>query len=1354
MAMSEVEVSLGSDARSRRTRDPEIQYPASLGQQRFWVLDRLDAGNAALNVAVRWRLEGELSASLIETAFRLILARHEVLRTFFVEADGEPIQHVRQSVPFHVPSIDLTALPESDALAECDRIAQAEARTPFNLGMAPLLRVTHVRIRGDVGILLVTAHHTVCDGWSIGLLASEMGEICAASQSGRPPALPELPVTYGEYSCWQKQYIAEGGLDDDVRFWSQALDGTAYFELPTDFPRRTVQPVSLIRSVLLDRCLTDNLAAIARRHGCTMFMAALAGLFTLLHRYTGATDIALGTQVAGRSHVEVESLVGLFINTLVLRAQLADDPKFAALLAHIRGGVADALEHEGMPLEKVIETLKPRRYPGHNAVFSVNFIFQRSFIKNADYGKFRLVDLPSYSAGAMYDLNFFMVERPEGWRASCEYNSTLYEEQTIDRLLRHFVNILGAVAADPSLRISQIPIIDEAERFHLLFGCNQTAAGFPRHLSLPRLFEEQAVRTPTATAIVDGGRSLSYEQVARSSDMLAKELIRRGIGSGARVGVFVKRSADLAVVPLAIMKSGAAYVPLDPSYPVDRLKQIVEQSGLSLIVAQSVVLPSPITEMAPTIVIDKLPAGARGTSVAVLPAISPDDTAYVIFTSGSTGRPKGVQIPHRALTNFFWSMRAKPGFTAQDTIVAVTTICFDIAVLELFLPLTVGARTVIASDQEVRDGRLLLSLLQRARARVLQATPATWQMLLEAGWQGDPPLRMLCGGEAMPRHLADQLLIRGRELWNMYGPTETTIWSSVYQVTVDDAAVPIGPPIANTQFYVVDRHDEPVPQGAAGELLIGGDGVAIGYWNMPEATRERFVPDKFRNLAGERLYRTGDVVRMRRDGEWQFLGRADDQVKIRGFRIELGEIEAALLQHSDIRHAVAIVGEGASREPAIFAYVELAGVAPTRRDEIIGELRSQLMQSLPGYMRPAAITALEAVPRLPNGKIDRKALPRSLPSGPVDGDRPQPLNEVERRLAEIWCAVLGLDAIADETADFFDLGGHSLLAARLLARVEAAFGRRISLSALFDAPSFAAFAKLLQSPDHREFDFRQIARFQPRSRKRGIFAVNNTGIYLTLSRRLGEKLPLTALQLFDPSFPRGALPASIGEIAGRYVELVRRVQPSGPYAFLGWCNGGVLAFEIARQLSEAGERVSHVIVIDTWVPGYLTSLGRLRSKLADYTYRWNLVVADWAEVRAGRKALLDFLADRNVLSGFFRRRKAANVVTDPEYIAAERYDRWLVEYLDQLLQSYRPKTFVGRMTVIRSSREPSGRFLDPKLGWGAFAAAGVDLVNIPGDHYSVFQDPGASIMAQYIEAAVANDLCNEQLDEPAVAGGF
>jgi amino acid adenylation domain-containing protein len=1305
------------------------RFPTTLAQQRFWVLDRLDPGNPALNVAVRWRLEGELSVAVIEQAFKFIIARHAPLRTAFIEADGEPVQVVHPSVYFRAPSVDLTVLADEDAQAECERIGRAEARRSFDLAIAPLIRVTHVQVRPDAAILLVTTHHSVCDGWSIGLIARELGAICEALRAGKSPDLAELPLSYGDFACWQREFVAAEGLRKEVEFWSRRLDGMGYFELESDHPRRSAQPTAgSIRSVLLDRRLSDALGAVAREHGCTLFMVVLASLLSLLHRYTGAEDIILGTQVAGREFVEVENLVGLFINTIVLRTDVSGDPTFADLLGRVRTVVADALEHEAIPLEKIIEVLKPKRYPGYNAVLSTNFIFQRSFVDNADYGKFRLIDIPSYSAGAMYDLNFFMVERPEGWRASCEFNTALYDATTVDRLLRHFCNVLAAVVADPSLRVSRIPVLDEAERRQLLFARNPVAAEYPRQLTLPQLFNRQARQTPEATAIVDGARRLSYQEVEQRSNALAARLLG-DVGPGARIGVFVRRSANLVIAPLAVMKAGSAYVPLDPAYPAGRLAQIIEQSDMAAIIADSSEPALPDTSK-PVITIEEEIDDGDSDS---LPVPLPDDTAYIMFTSGSTGQPKGVQIPHGALTNFLCAMRDRPGFGAEDSIVALTTICFDISILELFLPLTVGAAVVIADEETTRDGRLLLSLIQRSGVRVLQATPTTWRLLLDAGWDGSPRLRMLSGGEPLPTDLARQLLARGPELWNMYGPTETTIWSAAQRIGAD-ATVTIGAPIANTQFYVVDRYDEPVPEGAVGELLIGGDGVAAGYWEMPEMTRERFIPDKFRNLPGKRLYRTGDMVRMRRDGAWEFLGRRDSQVKIRGYRIELSEVEAVLLRHADVRNAVAVVGEGASDEPAIFAYAELSGGGMERHERVVDELRSLIAYALPAYMRPAALVAVETIPRLPNGKIDRKALHRSIPKPSRPDPKPQPASEIESRLRDVWCSVLGVETVEDSD-DFFDLGGHSLVAARLLARVETAFGCRINLSALFDAPSFGAFKKLVEVREHREFDFRQVVRFQPRSEASGIFAINNTGIYLTLSRRLTGALPLTALQLFDPAFPTGPLPTTLEEIAHQYIELLQRLQPTGPYAFLGWCNGGVLAFEIARQLQEAGHIVSRVMVVDTWLPGYSRSQGRLRSWLANWSYRSKLVLTDWSEVRAGRKALRTFLADRKTLRRLLLIPKSEDAA-DHTFAAAEQYDRWLVTYLNRVIEAYRPRRFDGNMTVFRSAQEPAGLFLDPKLGWDGYASRGVDLVVVPGDHYTAFQGPGVSVMARHIEATV------------------
>jgi amino acid adenylation domain-containing protein len=1160
-----------------------VRYPTSLSQRRFWILDKLEPGSPALNVAVRWRIEGSLPIELIEKAVALIVDRHETLRTWFIESDGEPFQVAEPEVSLRVHSIDLSARPEADALAECDRIARVEATKPFNLAIAPLIRVTHVRMRPDLAIVLVTAHHAVCDGWSIGLLAREMGAICAALQAGRHPDVPALQITYGDYAAWQREVVLEDGLAPEIAYWSRTLEGLEFFELPADFPRRRAPGSSgAIESLLLDRALTDRLGAVAHQRGCTLFMLAYSALVTLLHRYTGATDIAVGTQVVGRYQVETEALIGLFINTLVLRADLTGGPTFAEVLDRSRGVIMEALEHEAMPLEKVIEVLGLTRQQGDGSLFSVNFIFQRTFIENADYGKFKLVDLPSWSAGALHELNFFMVERPEGWRLSCEFNTGLYLQASIERLLRHLVNILSAIAVEPVLPIAAIPILDASERHRLVVESNQTATEYSRDVPLPELIARQTAKTPDAIAVVAGAQSLTYRALEQRTDALAQRLLSLGYGPNARIGVFVNRTADLLIAPLAILKAGSAYVPLDPTYPPARLTQIIEQSRLAAIVTQSELVPAPLRSV-PIVAMGNSSRPTEGADASPLPLIQPEDTAYVIFTSGSTGRPKGVQIAHGALSNFLCAMRDAPGFSARDTIAAVTTICFDIAALELFLPLTVGAKVVIADEEETKDGVRLASLLKRVDATVLQATPATWELLIGAGWRGDPKLRMLCGGEALPRHLADRLLERSPELWNMYGPTETTIWSSVRRITSGADPILIGPPIANTQFYVADGNDTLVPEGAVGELLIGGDGVAIGYWDMPELTRERFPADWFRGTPGAKLYRTGDLVRMRQDGGFEYLGRKDQQIKLRGFRIELGEIESVLSRHVAVRRAVAAVSESALGESAISAYVELHGSASARREQIVEALRAEVRAMLPAYMRPQNIVVLDAIPLLPNGKIDRKALPAADSQKQQDRTRLQPLDDFEARLAKIWCEILGVESI-DPSADFFDLGGHSLLAARLLARVEAATGRRVGLSSLFDSSGFKAFANLVRSTNPRDFDFRQVVRMGARQAERSIFAINNTGIFLKLSRRLNEDLSIAALQLFDPRIQRENVPTSVEEIAEEYARLIREVQPVGPYALLGWCNGGMMAFETARRLEAAGELVSCVFMIDAWVP--------------------------------------------------------------------------------------------------------------------------------------------------------------------------
>ncbi len=1316
-----------------------FKYSCSAAQRRFWVLDQLNQHNPALNVAVRWKLEGAVSHHHLEVAFRMIIARHQVLRTWFSPVEGEPLQVIEPWMELKIPVVDLRELPEPLRTAESERLARREAGASFDLATLPLIRVTHLRLRDAESMLLLTAHHIICDGWSIGIMAREMGAICLALKNGQTPKLEPLKQSYAAYWSRPRSALPDADVGAELEYWGALLRGVRQFEIQPDHPRPAVQTAnSDIRSLLIERTLTDAMLKLSRQHYCTLFTLSFAAFLTLLHRYTGETDIAVGTQFAGRDEVELEDMVGPFINSLLLRNDLSGSPTFLEVLDRVRERVIEAYEHRRLPLERLLEIVKPRRDSSRNALFSVNFIFQRSFISDEDYGDFRLVDMPSCPAGAIYDLNIFMVGRPEGWRVACEYNTDLFDAETIEGLLGHFRKLLHSIVADPHRPIALLPILGDAERAYLVTECNRTDALYPRHLTLPALFQSQAVRTPDAAALLCGGRHMSYGELDRASNRLAHCLLSQGIRPGSRVGVYLERSCDLVIALMAILKAGSAYIPLDPTYPMERIAHILENARPAALLTRSMLrrnLPDgPIGLMileTDALAIDAFPAD----SLAAMPA--PGDVAYLIYTSGSTGMPKGVQVQHHSLANLLWAMLQYPGLAAADTLLSVTTISFDIAALEIFLPLIVGARLSLAREDEVADGRKLQELLEAQSVSVLQGTPATWRLLLESGWKPGPLFKMLCGGEALQRKLADALLEGGGELWNMYGPTETTIWSSALRVQGRAGAVPLGPPIANTGFYVLDQRKELVPIGVPGELYIGGEGVALGYHDLPDITRERFIASPFCDTPGARLYRTGDMVRRRRDGCFDYLGRSDQQIKLRGFRIELGEIESVLQRHPNVAEAAATVGHDTAGEPAMWAYVVPRDIASAPSHELIGALRSDMKKTLPAYMHPSSIAVVDALPRTPNGKIDRQALPRPAQAA-VDPGSSAPLSVVEQKLERIWCSILGLSSVGRDT-DFVDLGGHSLLAARLLAHIESEFDRKLSLAALFKAPTIAEQAKLLGRGEQREYDFRQVIRLQANGSKPPLIAINNTGVYYyKLSRHLGPGQPLIALQLFDPRLRREPLAQSFEQIAAGYVQLIREYQPVGPYQLMGWCLGGALAFEVARQLTAQKQEVSMLTLFDTWAPGYRKRLPAILAFLADYSYRWQLILADWTRVASRHGGIKEFLAHRTLIRrvrswlGIGDATVRGHAANDAGEQEDERYDQWLLGYLEESVGAYIPGVFTGNITLICSSREPRGLFLDRRMGWGKLCSGTVDVAIVEGDHFTMFQDPGVTQIARHL----------------------
>ncbi len=1322
---------LDRDHEAATETDAAFECVCSAAQERFWILEKLSPGNAVLNVAVRWRVEGRLVAELAEQAFQAMIRRHETLRTAIIEAPNGLIQRVLPDVPFRLAVVDLLALPEGERERMALSLGAREAATPFVLDEPPLLRATLLRLSETRSILLVTAHHIVCDGWSIGILARDFGETYAALRAGRAAAaLPELPIQYADYTLWRAEtddpVAAARGLD----YWARQLAGMRHFEVPPDHPRPPIQTANgAIMSQMLPRDLARAAFELGRGHGATPFMTALAALLTVLHRYTGETEIGIGTQIAGRDQLELVDLVGLFINTVVLRADLHGDPSFAELLARTTAMVADALAHQSVPIEKVIEALKPPRDLSRNALFSVNFIFQRSFVANAAYGDIALIDLPSQSAGALYDLNFFMVERPEGWRVSCEYNTDLFLPETVTSLLQGYVTLLGAIPMMPHAPLAALPVIDADASHLLLKGWNDTRRNYPR-VTVLDLFAEQAERTPDADAIVSGKGAITYRALQRRAAGVAALLSRR-VAPGGLIGLCCDRSPDMVVALLGILGAGCAYVPLDPAYPAARLRHAVEDSGLALVLTE----PAHAALFdAMSVAILVLPGSADEVAAPPLPGTG--DIAYVIYTSGSTGRPKGVEIRHSSLANLLLSMRERPGLSAADTLVAVTSLSFDIAALELFLPLICGARLVIANPAQASDGAALKALLSARGVTVMQATPSTWQMLLEAGWKPGPHLKMLCGGEALPRRLADRLLAGGGTLWNMYGPTETTIWSAAAQVTPGAAPVPIGPPIANTQFHVLDAHGALAMPGARGELYVGGAGLALGYRNNVALTAERFVRHPLAAPPESRLYRTGDIVRRRFDGSIEFLGRTDHQVKLRGFRIELGDVEAAITGLPGVRDCVAQVRPDPVGEPHLVAWLVPDSTTGMAGDALIATVTKRLAGVLPGYMVPSAMVTIDALPLTPNGKIDRGALvtPERRPVPAAPGLTAA--TAAEQHLAAIWREVLGVDEVGLDD-NFFDLGGHSLLAARMLSRLAGEFGRPVSLTGLFQAPTLRELARLVPPPEPRAGD-PQVVMVQPNGARPPIFAINNTSIFHHLSRNLGPDQPFIAVQAFDADLDEAADRRSFEEIAAGYARTIRSLRPHGPYTLLGLCVAGKLAYEVARQLRAEGKRTPLLVLVDAWAPAYSKSLPPLRRWLAEASYaaqrqRYHLTQL---RERTLRENLAFYLERPVVLRARAWLARLGRRLGHTGMPGVVEKDLRFVKLLEAAAQRYVPPAFDGRVLLFYRTDQPQGRFLDPHLGWGRLARGGVQSVGVPGDHLGMFREPGAGIMAAHIKAAL------------------
>ena len=1012
---------------------PQADEPLSFSQQRMWIIDAL-VRTTAYNIPACVWLDGPLDVGHLQQAFDDVVMRHEPLRSVYV-LSKEPV--ARAILP--APRIDVVDVASDDvALAR----ATVLVREAFDLEHGPVLRLALLRVRPGRHLLVLCLHHVAGDNWSMGILFREVAARYGALVRRDPGELPPLPVRYADYARWQRGWLQGDLLEGQLAYWRHRLEGLAPLDLPTDRPRPPMQTFTgrtLVQPLPPD--LVARLERLSRDEGATLFMTMAAAFATLLHRYSGQDDIALAVPIANRTNAAVEHLVGTFVNTLVLRVDCGGRPSFRDLLRRVRTAALEAFAHQDVSFEVLVDQLSVQRDASRPPITGVLFNVLNTPMPHLEFEglawEATLVDRNA----AQFDISV-AVENTVLRSILVEYNSDLFDEATIRRLVGHYQQVLEAVLADPVVDVDRLAMVPRGEREQLA-AWNDTTAAYPRDAVLSRLVEARVETRPSAVAVAVAGDQLTFGELNARANRLARYLQRHDVGRGTVVGIALPRTPAMLVSLLAVQKAGATYLPLDPGFPVDRLAYMVADSGARVLLSERDIAEG--IEVPQGVLVLDLPSIGEALAVEspgnLDVSASPDDAAYIIYTSGSTGRPKGVAVSHGALVNFLWSMRREPGLAEDDVLAAVTTLSFDIAGLELYLPLLVGARIELVPREDAADGPALMARLASARATVMQATPATWRMLLEAGWEGSPGFRALCGGEALSRDLANALVPRVGELWNMYGPTETTIWSTCEQVQPD--SITIGRPIANTTVHVLDRAGQAAPIGIPGEICIGGDGVAIGYHGRPELTAERFIADP--TGAPGRVYRTGDLGRWRSDGRIECLGRLDQQVKIRGYRIEPGEIEALMATHPAIRAASVVAREAAPGDARLVAYVVYhAGDSPT-----VSELRRFLRKELPDYMIPAVVVPLDVLPLTANGKVDRKELPDPYRMAVRrDAAQEPPAEGAERELADVWQEVLQVPSIGAED-NFFELGGHSLLALRATALFERRTGVRLDPRTFF-----------------------------------------------------------------------------------------------------------------------------------------------------------------------------------------------------------------------------------------------------------------------------------------------------------------
>ena len=1304
------------------------QADLSFSQESLWFLQQLDPDNIAYNLNYLIKFTGGIDKTSLERALNELVHRHEPFRTVYPNQGGKPVQIIQPFEPFSLPVVDYSGLSEDEQQQAILQYVSDHGDKPFDLQRGPLIRFALLQQANNEGTLFFCNHHIGSDAWSRQVITSELTQLYDTFRNGKEPDLPRLPVQYSDYALWQREWLSGETLGAYLEHWKNVLTGNLpTLEIPTKRPRPVIQSFRGGRTHFkLPQSLSSRMKDFCLRERMTSFHLFLAAYALLLMRYTGQEDIIIGCPFANRPRPELDGLVGLFVNTLPIRLNLQGNPSVRNFLEQVRTVMLDAFAWQAAPFEALVSEISPDRDLSRTPVFQVvinmrNVPGRQVSGEGLEMEKFLRVNAPS-----PFDLSMEFDEIRDGTLdASLQYNVDLIDENTILHMIAHYQNLLGELITKIDRPLVDLEMLMPSERQRIVNGWNDTGKDIPQ-VCIHDLITEQAEKNPKGLAIVCNEKSLTFSELENKSNQLAHYLRANGVVAEARVGIYLPRSEITVVTLLAILKAGGAYVPLDLTYPTERTAYMVEDSLPSAIVTLSH-LCNQLPDRFKKICLDTESGAINGYEGGRLTSITDNDSlAYVIYTSGSTGRPKGVMNVHKGIVNFLLHMSQKYQLNDADRVIQLTSISFDLSVLDILGTLTYGGTTFIMDDNNMRDPNHIVTAIEDYRATVVSCVPTMIRALSEsalAGKKKNNSLRMIISaGEVLldaDVKLARKAFGESIKMVNIYAPSECSVSQTDYDVPAELPnqlqVVPLGKPIRNARIYILDDYFHPVPVGAKGEIYIGGMGVGRGYWNQLELTKEKFLPDPF--CLGGTMYRTGDIARQLPDGTICFLGRSDFQVKIRGYRVEMGEIEAVIRKYPGIKEAAVMLWRQDGPE-TLAAYITLF---EGHIEAITNKLQTYLAERLPFYMLPSAITILKEMPLTPNQKIDRRALPH--PESKVVSDHfMAPRNDVEKRLVSIWKETLGVDRVGVQD-NFFELGGHSLMAVRLFAKIQEKFGKSLPLMLLFQEGTVEAIAKVLSS-EEKTTSMTGIVPIQPKGSKLPLFIIS-AGLYMrVLALTLDPERPVYGL---DP-VENGKLTyrVSVQETAKIYYKNLVDFYPQGPYMLLGHSAYGYYALELARLLIQRGCEVAFFGLLDTFPPGY-----KRQARLVDRM-----------------KIHLDNLQDKS-LKGVVRYAWQSNkrfskrfwIRTGLKTKIIKHYEKkeQTQEVKDLLRSTYKPEPFEGRVTIFSATHRPWFMRWDPLEPWANFLTSPLDIVPIPGDHMSVLQHPQVTLLAEQIEARLPRE---------------